>query len=66
MYEFVRSIGSAIIAVIMYSVPIITTIAFERGWSGGVKMGLVFAALLQVATLVWLVWSEAERKEDKK
>ena len=55
MGKVVKIIGSIVCSLLMYSVPIVTTIAFVEHWDALIRLVLIFASATQLACLMVLV-----------
>ena len=60
MSKLTRGIGSFIIVLLMYSVPVALGYAFADGWNGFFKMLIVVCAIVQIVFLTDFIYREAD------
>ena len=60
MNKLTRGIGSLIVVLFMYSVPVVLGYAFAAGWNGFFEMLFVCCALVQIGFLTDFVYREGE------
>ena len=61
MNKLTRGIGSFIIALLMYSVPVALGYAFADGLNGFFKMLIVVCAIIQMVALTSFIYTEGDR-----
>ena len=65
MHKAVKIVGSIVVALVLYCIPIITTIAAVRHWDDFVQWLLFIASSGELVTLISLVYYFASGSEDK-
>lgn len=65
MHKAVTIVGSVVVSLVLYSTPIITTIAFLHHWDDFVRWLLFISSGLQLLVLVMSVYLFASEIEDE-
>lgn len=63
MSKIVKIIGSIVVSILLYAVPILTTCAFTLGWYNFCAYLLTIASLAEFSCLVMLIILKAEEDE---
>lgn len=63
MSKIVKIIGSIVVSILLYAVPILTTCAFTLGWDKRGAYLLTIASLAEFFCLIALIFYKAEEGE---
>lgn len=61
MNELTRILGSIILGLLLYSIPILVTCSLALNWDGKISFALIILALCQVFFLCAFIYNETEK-----
>ena len=60
MNKIIKIVGSIVVSVIMYAIPILTACSFAYAWDGFVRLILTLASLTQLVCLAFEVFFKGD------
>lgn len=63
MSKIVRVLGSLVVSLLVYSIPVLNVVSYFQNWDGGLRVVLTIVSALQIAAIFWFVYSKTEEGE---